>query len=61
MDDKIGHTKEMKLRLVSSQNRELEKLINEAREELKIPLSKTAIIKIAVYEFLRNRGFDEFF
>lgn len=54
MDEKLNHIKEMKLRLVSSQNRELEKLIKKVRKELRIPLSKTAIIKIAIYEFLKN-------
>lgn len=48
------YVRDLRLRLVSSQNKQLETLKIEGIERFGIPLSRTALIKIAVNEFLEN-------
>jgi len=54
VNSKNEYIKDLKLRLVLSQNKNLEKLMEQAKNELNIHLSKTATIKIAVNEFIEN-------
>jgi len=46
--------KDLRLRIVGSQNDELECLKYNARKELNLPLSKTTLIRLAIFEFLEN-------
>lgn len=54
MKEKVNFIKDLRLRIVNSQDEKLEDLKNYSRKEFKVSISKSVLIRIDIFELIKK-------